>query len=81
MTIIDQAVFQITQESNVFFFTLMYITYFIVLNEALLRLFGKRIKKERKSPYFSKSFLRQNNESRKLYKSVLLAENLSTVLN
>ena len=73
--------FQITQESNVFFFTLMYITYFIVLNEALLRLFGKRIKKERKSPYFSKSFLRQNNESRKLYKSVLLAENLSTVLN
>ena len=66
MTIIDQAVFQITQESNVFFFTLMYITYFIVLNEALLRLFGKRIKKERKSPYFSKSFLRQNNESRKL---------------
>lgn len=64
-----------------FFFTFMYITYFIVLNKALLRLFEKRIKKERKNPNFSKSFLRQNNESRKLFTSVLLAENLSTVLN
>lgn len=63
------------------FFTFMYITYSIVLNKALLRLFGKRIKKEKKNPYIKKSFLRQNNESRKLYKSVLLAENLSTVLN